>query len=79
MSERVARFCAVMREAKDQQIKISGIVEDALAALNDYIEGLPQEAGLRLKTEQEALKDVLETERKHANILNLMYILRCGE
>jgi hypothetical protein len=68
-----------MREAKDQQIKISGIVEDALAALNDYIEGLPQEAGLRLKTEQEALKDVLETERKHANILNLMYILRCGE
>jgi hypothetical protein len=77
MSSSAVRFCTLLGEAKDAQAKTVGVYMDLLSALNDYIEILPKDAAEKVMEEQKVLADVVETEKKQANILNLMHVLHC--
>jgi hypothetical protein len=78
LSEKVVRFCKLLREAKEKSLDAGGLYQSLETALIDYIEGLPKDAQERLREEEAAIRNVVEGNAKNSNILNLMHMLHCG-
>lgn len=82
MSEHMARFCKLLREAKEDESKATGMYADIDTALTDYIENLPgftsKEAEQKLVEERLALEEIRDEEGKHENIVSLMWNQHCS-